>query len=127
MNQELTVTSGQLRPADLQALTRELAGSITRHSEVRAALPESEGQEGERGDPVTLGAIALSFITSGAAVALFQVFKAYFERDESLEMCFERADGRKLTIKAENMSAERIDDTVDLAKAFFSESGSDSP
>ena len=30
-------------------------------------------------------------------------------------------DGRKMTIKAANMSAERIDETVAMAKTFFSD------
>ncbi len=123
MEQSLIVTSAQLGPADVQALTRELVTSINRQTDTEAALPESQPRPGERGDPITLGAIALSVITSGTAVALFQVMKAYFERDESLEMAFERPDGRKLTIKAENMSAQRIDETVAMAKAFFSDSG----
>ncbi len=119
MEQNLIVTSERLAPDEVQALTRELVASINRHTDTDAALPEGEAAAGERGDPVTLGAIALSVITSGTAVALFQVIKAYFERDESLEMAFERPDGRKLTIKAENMSAERIDETVAMAKTFF--------
>jgi len=127
MGQNLVVSSQRLRPADIQALTRELASSINRRTDIRAKMPEGEARPGERGDAVTLGAIALSFLTSGAAVALFQVLKAYFERDESLEMAFERPDGRKLTIKAENMSTERIDETVALARAFFSDAAGPAP
>lgn len=122
MDQNLIVTSERLAPDEVQAVARELVTSINRHTDTQAELPEGETQAGERGDPVTIGAIALSVITSGTAVALFQVIKAYIERDESLEMAFERPDGRKLTIKAENMSTERIDETVAMAKAFFDNS-----
>ena len=123
MAQNLIVKSKRLRPAEVQALTRDLVSSINSHTDAHAEIPEGEARPGERGDPVTLGAIALSFISSGAAVALFQIIKAYFERDESLEMSFERPDGRRLTIKAENMSTERIDESVALAKAFFTGEG----
>jgi septum formation topological specificity factor MinE len=121
MAENLIVASKRLGPGEVQAMTRDLVASINRHTEARAAIPEGTAGADERGDPITLGMIALSFVTSGAAVALFQVIKAYFERDESLEMSFERADGRKLTIKAENMSAERIDKSVALAQAFFAD------
>lgn len=121
MGQNLVVISERLQPGEVQALTYDLAASINRRTGVHAELPEGEARAGERGDPVTLGTIALSFITSGAAVALFQVFKAYFERDENLEMSFERADGQKMTIRSENVSAERLDETVALAEAFFSD------
>lgn len=121
MTEKLTVVSKRLDPAGVHALTLDLVSSINAGTDARAEIPEGEARPGERGDPVTLGAIALSFVSSGAAVALFEVLKAYFERDESLEMSFERPDGRKLTIKAENMSAERIDDSMAFAQAFFSE------
>lgn len=123
MAENLIITSARLKSTDLQALTRELVSSINRHTDTHAEIPEGEARPDERGDPVTLGAIALGFVTSGAAVALFEVIKAYFERDESLEMSFERPDGRKLTIKAQNMSSERIDESVALAQAFFSDAG----
>lgn len=125
MTETLQVTSQRLDPGALQSMTRELAGAINRSTDVSADLPEGETAPGHRGDAVTLGTIALSFITSGAAVALFQVLKAYFERDESLVMEFERPDGRKMIIKAENMSAERIDSSVALAQTFFADGEGD--
>jgi len=129
MTRSLTIESERLGPIGLQALTLDLVSSINRNTDARAEMPESEARAGERGDPVTLGTIVLSFISSGTAVALFQVLKSYFERDESLEMSFERPGGHRLTIRAENMSAERIDESIALARAFFSDAGlaSDEP
>ncbi len=127
MSQTLTVTSGGMGPAEVQALTRDLVSSINRHTDARAEIPEGEARAGERGDPVTLGMIALGFINSGAAVALFQVIKAYFERDRSLEMAFERPDGRTMSIKAENMDPNRIDEAIKMAQAFFADGTADKP
>ncbi len=126
MSQTLTVTSDRMGPAEVQALTRDLVSSINRHADARAEIPEGEAQAGERGDPVTLGMIALSFITSGSAVALFQIIKAYFERDRSLVMVFERGDGRTLSIKAENMESKRIDEAIKMAQTFFADGATDS-
>ena len=122
MSQFVHIASERLEPTELQALTRELASSINRNTEVHAELPDGEAGPGDRGDPVTLGAIVLGFISSGAAVALFEVMKAYLERDKSLTMVFERSDGNKLMIEAENLSANRIDKSVALAEAFFANS-----
>lgn len=121
MTQTLTVTSGRMDAADVQALTRDLVASINRHTDARAEIPEGEAAAGERGDPVTLGMIALSFISSGAAVALFQIVKAYFERDRTLELAFERPDGQTMSIKAENMDPDRIDEAIAMAKTFFAD------
>jgi hypothetical protein len=106
-------------------MTRELVASINRHTEAWAAIPEGEAADGERGEPVTLGMIALSFISSGAAVALFQIIKAYFERDRTLELAFERPDGRTMAIKAENMDPDRIDDAIAMAERFFADGAAD--
>ena len=125
MSQTLTVTSGGMGPAEVQALTRDLVSSINHHTVARAEIPEGEAQAGERGDPVTLGMIALSFISSGAAVALFQIIKAYFERDRSLELAFERPDGRTMSIKAKNMDPDRIDEAIEMAQAFFADGAAD--
>jgi len=121
MTQTLTVTSGRMDADDVQALTRDLVASINRNTDARAAIPEGESAAGERGDPVTLGMIALSFITSGAAVALFQVAKSYFERDRTLELAFARADGKTMSIKAENMDPDRIDAAIAMAETFFAD------
>ncbi len=119
MSQTLTVSAGDLDPAEVQAMTRELMSSINRHTDARADMPEGETRDGDRGDPVTLGMITLSFISSGAAVALFQIIKTYFERNRKLELTFERPDGQTMAIKAENMDPDRIDEAMAMAKTFF--------
>ncbi len=106
----------------LHELTRQLAASVNEETEVRADIPEQAPRPGERGEPITLGVLALSFISSGAAVALFQVFKALFERNDSLELSIEHPDGRKLSIKAANVDRERIGETMAAARDFFRES-----
>jgi len=126
MTPTLIVASQRLEPAEVQALTRDLVASINDHTDVRAEIAQGETRAGERGDAVTLGAIVLSFVTSGAAVALIQVFKAYFERDEGLEISLERPDGRKLTIKSENVSGKRIDEALASAREFFGDASAGS-
>ena len=77
------------------------------------------GNMGNKGDLVQLGQIILTFLTSGAAVALIEVLKAYFARSASIEMEFEREDGRKMRIRAENIEPDQIDSTRTIAKEFF--------
>lgn len=119
METSLKLTSKWTSPDSLQNLTRELSASLGTSTSIAATLPEGLAEPGAKGDPITIGVLALAFVTSGSAVALFEVLKAYFERDSSLEMEFERADGRKMLIRAENVSARQIDKTVAAGREFF--------
>ena len=119
MDASLKLSSKRSSPDSLQNLTRELSASLGDSTSIAATLPEAPAEPGARGDPITLGVLALAFVTSGSAVALFGVLKAYFERDSSLEMELERADGGKMTIRAENVSMGQIDKTVAAAREFL--------
>ena len=119
MKVELSLASKELASEDLQNLTRDLSTTLNQETDVDATLPEQTGEAGIKGDPVTLGLIALTFLSSGAAVAFFNTVKAFFERDRSLEMDFQREDGKKLSIRAENVRAAQIDRTIKAAEQFF--------
>ena len=86
-----------------------------------ASLVAGPSKPGTKGDPITIGALALAFLTSGSAVALFHVAKTIFERKPTLEMEFEREDGKKLKIRAEQMKAGQIEQTFAIARDFFKE------
>ena len=119
MRVDLSINSGALSPEDVQGLTQDFCRLLNSETEIAAALPERPSVAGERGDPVTLGVLALTFMSSGAAVALFEVAKSIFERNATLEMVFEREDGKVLKIRTENVSSQKIDQTMALAREFF--------
>lgn len=121
MDATLSLASDALSPEDLQGLTRSLTTTINRETDIEAKLPEGPGAAGARGEPITIGVIALSFLTSGAAVAMFNVLKSYFERSSSLKMTFERG-GKRLAITAENVKDKHIERTMEMAREFFGES-----
>jgi hypothetical protein len=118
MSISLQIEESGLPEEDLQEITRELCQTINDETEISAELQVGESVPGSRGEPITIGVIALAFLTSGAAVALFKVIKAYFERNRSLKIIFKRSDGETLELGAENLSADQIDDTIAMAKAF---------
>jgi hypothetical protein len=108
MNVTLNLSSSELDGEDLQNLTRQLCDSIVNETDINAEIPSGVVQQGHKGDPITLGLIALTFIKSGAAVALFNVLKAYFERNSSFTIKAKKADGTELEITAQNMKLEQI-------------------
>ena len=120
MSLKLTLSAPELADSDLQALTRDMCDAVSRATGAEASISTGEAREGAKGEPITLGTIALAFLTSGAAVKLFGVFRAYFERKESLEIEIETASGEKLKIRADDVADEkRFDRTLGIAKSFL--------
>ena len=117
----LTIEAPGLSEDDLQQITQELRQTINDETEVSAELQYGAPIPGGRGEPITLATLALAFLTSGAAVALFGVLKAYFERNASLKIILTRPDGRTLELGAENLRAGQIDRTLALAEDFVGE------
>ena len=121
MDSTLQLTASDLSNEDLQVLTRELSKTLNDETEAKATLPEKPGGPGSKGDPITLGTIILTALSSGTVVALFNVLKSYIERKPSLELEFKREDGQQLKIKAEQLNKDQIDQTIQIANDFFGE------
>ncbi len=119
MEVQVSLTSDRVDSSDLQDLTRDLCAALNDNTNVSAALAEGPPVPNSRGEPITLGVIALAFVTSGAAAALFEVFKAYFERNTELEVTLKRDDGGEMVVRAENVRSGQIDQTLDMARAFL--------
>jgi len=117
LNLKVTATNGDDEYAHASAL--ELRKLLREESEVNAHLQETLGQAGNKGDPITAGALVLTFLTSGAAVALVKVLEAYIARKRSVELELVRPDGKKLVLKANDVSADQIEATHKVLTRFF--------
>jgi hypothetical protein len=115
----LSLSSAELNSEDLHDLTQDLCRTLNEETEIEAAIREGSPKAGSKGDPMTLGTLALSFLTGGSAVALIKVLGIYFSRKESLDVTLERNDGSKMKIRAENVRPEQIERTSNLAREFF--------
>jgi len=116
MEIELQLSSTDLSDNELSALARQLANTITDETDVAAALQQGDSEPGSKGDPITIGTLVLTFISSGAAVALFEVFKTYFARESSLNIALKRPDGTEVNVSAENLKPEQLQATIDQVK-----------
>lgn len=106
MKLTLNLSSNELDNEDLQVLTRQLCESIINETDITAQIPSGTVQQGHKGDPITLGLITL-IIKSGAAVALCEVLKAYFNRPlETIEL--EKPDGTKLKLTSKTIKLEDV-------------------
>jgi hypothetical protein len=119
MKATLFLECASLPDEELQRLTRDLSFAVNRETDVAAILPEGRAEPGARGDAGMLYTLLLTFVTSGAAVAMFEVVKAFFERNVALKLTLKRGDGQELIIDQTNMRADQFDATLDLARKFF--------
>ncbi len=120
MNVRLSLTSAELGAEDLQALTRDFCNTASREDDLEAEMAYGAAAAGTKaGEVVQIGNLALTFLTSGAAVALINVCKSFFERNSSLEMSVEREDGKKFSIKAQNVRSDEIAKTLETLREFF--------
>jgi len=119
MSASLFLSSQELDEEDIHAFTNDLCCTINQETPLEAGLVEKPGELGTKGDPVTLGLLALTFLSSGAAVALFNVFKALFERNSSLVFELRGEGGKILKLSAENLSSTQVDKALENVKIFF--------
>ncbi len=108
----LSVSSTELNDDRLQALTADLCRIINNEFNIEAVLAEGPAQKGAKGEPITLGIIILTFLSSGSAIALLNILKSYFDREPSINMKIKREDGTEIAIAAKNMSPEQIKEII---------------
>ena len=101
--------SGDLDPARLAELTERLGADLNRGDDVSAVPVSRPAVPGERGagDVALGGQLALTFLTSGAAAALFAVVKEWFGRDDRTTLTFESGGG-KLSVTGRDLTPERL-------------------
>jgi hypothetical protein len=105
---------------ELYELSVELSRTINEETDASAKLIDGHYVPGTRGFNLDLGTILLTLMSSGTAVALFNVLKAYFERRPSLKLHFETPEGGKFSIGVDNVSSEQTEKTLDLFEQFIS-------
>lgn len=119
MSIELLISSNDLRGQALQEFTENLCETLMREAKLDAAMKKGDSYLGAKGEPITIGVIVLSFITSGAAVALLNAISAHFARSNKIEVSMSKANGDTFTLKSENMAAEQHQQTLKQLEDFL--------
>lgn len=119
MKFNMILSSSKLDPEDLQKITLDMARAINSETEIEAQLLETTGEDGDKGDPTMLGQIVLTALTSGTIVTLFNVFKAYFDRQQNLDVKMKDSKGRQISITAKQLCGDHFNQTLEIANSFF--------
>jgi|ERR687895_2245195 hypothetical protein len=109
---QVTVQVEDASPQELVSLARELDSWITRTvPEVRTSVPApGQPRPGEKGAEIQIGTLLLTFLTSGAAVALVNSLTTYIkERRRSVKLEVKDAAGRAVSLSADNIGGEEVD------------------
>lgn len=106
--------SAALPDAKLAQLTRDLERDLSRMG-IRTRSVEASSVPGERGEPVTLGVLALALITHGAVTAMIECFKAYLSREHTLTVKLTRPDGTVIDVNARNVDTPAVREALEIA------------
>ena len=107
------LTSGSLSDEEMDRLSRAVVKDANDEGiPVSASAQTSDGVAGTRGDPITLGALALAAVTSGTVVALFNLLKSYVDRSEELNVEFTRKGGSAVKLSMKNVSLDKFKEVM---------------
>jgi hypothetical protein len=106
--------SADLPDARLEQLTRDLERDLSR-SGIQARPIEAPRVPGEKGEPITLGVLALALVTSGTVTALIECFKAYVSRERALTIRLMGAGGTQVEVTARNVDTSAVREALEAA------------
>jgi len=110
----LRVSISGLPDTRLAQLTREFAFDLSRAG-IDARPVEMSRVPGEKGEPITLGVLALALVTSGTVKAAIECFKSYFSRERTLSMKLTCADGKQVEVTAQNVDTAAVRQALEAA------------
>jgi hypothetical protein len=96
----------------LDQLTRDLERDLI-DARIQARPVEASPAPGERGEPVTLGVLALALITSGAVTAIIECLKVYLSREPALTIKVTDKDGKQVEITTRNVEMPDVHRMLD--------------
>jgi hypothetical protein len=117
MSVTLNLSCEDMDAEDLQDLTREMVQSIADETDLDPKLPEESVEAGQRGGGLELGQIVLTFISSGAAVALINVLKSYADRRSGMTARVKTPEGVEIELELDNLDPAKAQETIALLTA----------
>ena len=118
MGFSLFVSASRLSLEDVSELTDDLCETIQDDANISAEVSKNTASTGGK-EAIAFGTIVLAFISSGAAVAMFDALRSYFDRAPSLVLRFEKENGDKLLIRAKHMRGTEFANSLHEARKFF--------
>jgi hypothetical protein len=95
-------------------LSREFAADVARLSGVVSRAPPAAAPEpGQRGDPITMGAIVIAAVSGGGVLtALVSTIGSYLARDRRTEVEVATPDGHKVRISSQAFNNKELEELL---------------
>jgi hypothetical protein len=107
--------SATIPDARLAQLTNELERDLSRAGIQARPLKAAPPAPGDKGEPITLGVLALALITSGTIKAMIECFKAYLSRERALTIKLVVADGTQVEVTSRNVDTPAVRAALEAA------------
>lgn len=111
---QITLDGGDLSEGQQQDRVRQLTREIEARTDTRTSLAREQGDGTTKGDPLTIGSFVMAFMSTGAAVAAFEVIKTWLQREKIGSATIKTADGTEVTIDSANV--EQIEKIVAMIR-----------
>ncbi len=118
MSIQLILKNDDLSDDKLQALTEDLYQILKRETDVDVQLAKGDSEQGSKGDPITIGVLALVFLKSGAVLALIETLKSYLTFNSSLQIEIKNGD-KVIKLNAQNLKSNQIEHILTSLEQFI--------
>jgi len=112
----IRLTNEKIDTESLAKYSQEFIDTCLVDSDVDARPQPVKLDSTKKGDGVSFAAIIITFISSGSAIAFFDILKTYLLKDKSLEFEFSGKNGEKITLNATNLTKEQFDKALTLVR-----------
>jgi len=110
---------GGVADHQVAAATRELLKDIRADTDPNARLATSDAPSGTKGDPITLGQIALSLVTGGPLSKFIECLFGFLGRNRKLAIEVQNKAGEKLKLDLDFMDREGRKGAMALVESFL--------
>jgi hypothetical protein len=118
MSIQLILKNDDLSPDRLQTLTEDLYQTLKRETDVDVQRAKGDSEQGSKGDPITIGVLALVFLKSGAVLALIETLKSYLTFNSSLQIEIKNGD-KVIKLNAQNLKSNQIEHILTSLEQFI--------
>jgi hypothetical protein len=115
MTDLLLTLSAELPERRIAQITRDLSRDLSREGISSKPMDGQQSGPDARGDPVTIGVIALALVTGGTIKDLIKCLTAHLSKEKGLKVRVTRPDGLLVEITSKNVATGAIQEALEAA------------
>ena len=110
----LRLVNENMDAEDLAKSTYNFAEVIKSETDVNVERQEMDLENHQKGDGINFATLVLTFLSSGSAIALFNVFKSYASKDSAIKFEITKDNGEKIILNANNLTKTQFDKVLSI-------------